>query len=266
MSHEMLVLANGEKDKGYWKGTCFNEMERQNIHVGLSTKFGFHLPWGKIKIRLKHLRKHYDIYKRVTKNATGLGFTEFGEIDMSTDWWNQLIKVCPEATKLCVLPLRDIPLLDSLHHKVTISVSEEEAYEILPPRHADSQKTHQTHGSKRVHEEKPSRSKSSRKRPNSDHWDCITSTLENQERFRSAGRKKFDSFNPFNTAICTEERLKMSTLDQDSKLYWVALDYLARNESGRQIFMTLLNEQQKIKYLERATGKKTKIILYFLCF
>ncbi|KAJ0266209.1 Myb/SANT-like domain-containing protein [Hirschfeldia incana] len=277
MSHEMLVLANGEKDKGYWKGTCFNEMGRQNIRAGLSTKFGFDLPWGKIKSRLEHLRRQYDIYKRVTKNATGLGFTAFGEIDMSTDWWDQLVKMCPEATKLRTHPLRDIPLLDTLYHKVTISVSEgwqhqegtsqlpqqieseeEEAYEIPPPanRHADSQKTNQTNGSKRIREEKPSRSKSSRKRPNSDHWDRITSTLENQERFWSAGRKTFDSFNPFNTAICTEELLKMSTLDQDSELYWAALDHLACNENGRQIFMTLPNEQQKIKYLERATGKK----------
>ncbi|CAH8314629.1 unnamed protein product [Eruca vesicaria subsp. sativa] len=61
--------------------------------------------------------------KRVTKNANGLGFTQFGEIDMSTDWWDQLIKMCPEAAKHRVHPLRDIPLLDSLYHKVTISAA-----------------------------------------------------------------------------------------------------------------------------------------------
>lgn len=32
-------------------------------------------------------------YINVTKNATGLGFTKFGEIDMSADWWDQQIKV-----------------------------------------------------------------------------------------------------------------------------------------------------------------------------
>ena len=104
------------------------------------------------------------------------------------------------------------------------------------------------------------------KRPNLDHWDRITNTLENQERFWSAGRQKIDSFNPFNTAICTEELLKLSTLDQESELYWASLDYLASNENGRQIFMTLPDEKQKIKYLERATGKNELDTLYFLCF
>ncbi|CAN6860776.1 hypothetical protein Bca4012_044424 [Brassica carinata] len=215
-------------------------------------------------------------YINVTKNATGLGFTKFGEIDMSADWWDQQIKACPESTKLRVHPLRDIPLLDSLYLKVTISVSEgwqhqqgpsqlpqrieseEEEYDdISSPINMpeDSQKTHQMHSTKGAHQEKPSRTKSSRKRPNLDHWDRITNTLENQERFWSAGRQTFDSFNPFNTAICTEELLKLSTLDQEIELYWASLDYLASNENGRQIFMTLPDEKQKIKYLERATGK-----------
>ncbi|CAG7885180.1 unnamed protein product [Brassica rapa] len=84
---------------------------------------------------------------------------------MSADWWDQLIKACPEATKLRVHPLRDIPLLDSLYLKVTISVSEgwqhqqgpsqlpqrieseEEEYDdISSPINMpeDTQKTHQT--------------------------------------------------------------------------------------------------------------------------
>ena len=172
--------------------------------------------------------------------------------------------------------MRDIPLLYSLYLKVTISVSEgwqhqqgpsqlpqrieseEEEYDdISSPINMpeDSQKTHQMHSTKGAHQEKPSRTKSSRKRPNLDHWDRITNTLENQERFWSAGRQTFDSFNPFNTAISTEELLKLSTLDQEIELYWASLDYLASNENGRQIFMTLPDEKQKIKYLERATGK-----------
>lgn len=122
-------------------------------------------------------------------------------------------------------------------------------------RPEDNQKTPQTHVPNKSHE-RLTKSRSSKKRPNSDHWDRITSTLENQERFWSAGRKTFDSFNPFSSAICTEELLKMSSIDHDGELYWRALDCLAGNESSRQIFMTLPTEQQKIKYLERLTGKK----------
>ena len=139
MGHEILVLANGEKDKGYWKGTCFSEMGRRNIRAGFLIRFGLNLPWGKFKTRLEHLRRQYDIYKRVTKNATGLSFTEFSEIDMSADWWDQLIKVL--FNKLIVTDISS-----------PINMPE------------DSQKTHQTHSSKGAHQEKPSRTRSSRKK------------------------------------------------------------------------------------------------------
>ena len=52
-----------------------------------------------------------------------------------------------------------------------------------------------------------------------------------------------------------QELLKMTTLNHESELYWTAIDYLASDESGRQIFMSLPNEEEKIKFLERKTGR-----------
>lgn len=120
-----------------------------------------------------------------------------------------MLQACPEVRKVCQHPLRDIPLLDSLYRKVKISVSESwqhekepsqlpqdiepeeiEFEEISSPirRHEDSQKTPQTHVPNKSYE-RLTKSKSSRKRPNSDHWDRITSTLENQERFWSMAQQ-----------------------------------------------------------------------------
>ncbi|VVA98471.1 unnamed protein product [Arabis nemorensis] len=238
-------------------------MSKQEEHV--------QQPTVKSKFSWTHEMSH-----EMLVNATGLGFNEFGELHMSNDWWDQLIKACPDASKVRQYPLRDIPLLDNLYSKVTISVSEgwqhhdgpsqlsqdteleeEELEEISSPirRPEENPKTHQTHVFGKS-KEKPTKPRSSWKRPNLDHWDRITSTLENQERFWSASQKTFDSFNPFSSALCTEELLKMSRLDHDGELYWTALEYLAGNENSHQIFLTLPNEEEKIKYLERVTGKK----------
>ncbi|XP_010439638.1 PREDICTED: uncharacterized protein LOC104723044 isoform X1 [Camelina sativa] len=126
MSHEMLVLASGEKDKGYWRGTCFSEMGRQNIRAGFLKRFGLDLQWKKIKTRLEHLRKQYDIYKRVTKNVTGVGFNEFGELDMSPDWWDQLIAAYDsdeyetmEEETLNPFDLDDVPENENTHYEPT---------------------------------------------------------------------------------------------------------------------------------------------------
>ncbi|KAF2533295.1 hypothetical protein F2Q70_00030822 [Brassica cretica] len=69
-------------------------------------------------------KKQYDVYKRITRNATGLGFNESGEIAITSYWWNELIKGCLEASKLRTHLLKDIPLLDRLYARVTVSVNE----------------------------------------------------------------------------------------------------------------------------------------------
>lgn len=96
---------------------------------------------------------------------------------------------------------------------------------------------------------------SSSKKGNPDKWDRLTTAIEDQGKFLKGGREAFETLNPFSVAVCMQELVKMTKLDHDSELYWAAIDYLASDESGRQIFMSLPNEAEKIKFLERKTGK-----------
>ena len=93
LSHGLLQLCNDQNDKGHWKGTCLDEIGRQSVRAEFLKHFGLDLPWKIFKHRMDHLKKQYDVYKRITRNATGLGFNESGEINMTADWWNELIKV-----------------------------------------------------------------------------------------------------------------------------------------------------------------------------
>lgn len=93
LSHGLLQLCNDQNDKGHWKGTCLDEIGWQSVRAEFLKLFGLDLPWKIFKHRMDHLKKQYDVYKRITRNATGLGFNEAGEINMESDWWNELIKV-----------------------------------------------------------------------------------------------------------------------------------------------------------------------------
>lgn len=181
------------------------------------------------------------------------------------------MQTCPEASKLRTHPLRDIPLLDSLYARVTVSVGEgwqpragprqlprdppsqvelsDEEVEPIGPIHKSASRGKGKVGSssKQVG--------SSSKQAIPDKWDRLTTAIEDQGKFWKGGRETFESLNPFSCAVCMQELLKITTLDHDSDLYWAAIDYLASDESGRQIFMSLPNEVEKIKFLERKTGK-----------
>ncbi|WZZ43865.1 hypothetical protein YC2023_040124 [Brassica napus] len=43
----------------------------------------------------------------------------------------------------------------------------------------------------------------------------------------------------------------MTTLNHESELYWTAIDYLASDESDFQIFMSLPNEEENIKVVQK---------------
>ena len=90
----------------------------------------------------------------------------------------------------------------------------------------------------------------SRKQVNPNKWE----RCEDQGKFWKGGRETSESLHPFSCAVCTQE-LKMTTLNHESELYWTAIDYLASDKSGLQIFMSLPNEEEKIKFLERKMGR-----------
>ncbi|KAL1193476.1 hypothetical protein V5N11_000374 [Cardamine amara subsp. amara] len=267
MSRGLLELCNDQNKKGHWKGTCLDEIGRQSVRAEFLKLFGLDLPWKIFKHRMDHLKKQYDVYKRITRTATGLGFNEFGEVDMSPDWWNELVRSCPEASKLRTHPLKDIPLLDRLYERVTVSVSEGWQLRAGPSqlgRDTPSPFPQVIVSDEEVEPLRPigksgtrgkGKSVASRKQAQSDKWDRLTTAIEDQGNFWKGGRETFECLNPFSCAVCMQQLTKMTLLNHESELYWAAIDYLASDENGRQIFMSLPNEEEKIKFLERKTGK-----------
>ncbi|XP_010412500.1 PREDICTED: uncharacterized protein LOC104698807 [Camelina sativa] len=268
LSHGLLQLCNDQNDKGHWKGTCLDEIGRQSVRAEFLKRFGLDLPWKTFKNRMDHIKKQYDVYKRITRTATGLGFNEFGELDMSADWWNELISSCPEASRLRSHPLKDIPLLDRLYARVNVSVNEgwqpragpsqlrpDPPSPLIKVNDSDEELTPLGPIGKSCRGKGKDVASSSRKRAQPDKWDRLTTALEDQGQFWKGGRETFESLNPFSCAVCMQELTKMTLLNHESELYWAAIDYLASDENGRQIFMSLPNEEEKIKFLERKTGK-----------
>ncbi|CDY36491.1 BnaC03g48500D [Brassica napus] len=143
---------------------------------------------------MDHLKKQYDVYKRITRNATGLGFNESGEINMTADWWNELRKGCPEASKLRAHPLKDIPLLDRLYARVTVSVKEGWQPRAGPSKLRDAPNpfTQVIESDEEVEPAEPigksgprgkGKAVASRKQVNPDKWERLTTAIENQGKF-----------------------------------------------------------------------------------
>lgn len=164
-------------------------------------------------------------------------------------------------------PLKDIPLLDRLYERITVSVNEGWQPRAGPsqlPRDSPSpfpqvvELDEEVEPIGSIGKSGPrgkGKAVASRKQVNPDKWDRLTTAIKDQGKFWKGGRETFESLNPFSCAVCMQELLKMTTLNHESELYWAAIDYLASNESGRQIFMSLPNEAEKIKFLARKTGK-----------
>ncbi|CAH8373018.1 unnamed protein product [Eruca vesicaria subsp. sativa] len=159
---------------------------------------------------------------------------------------------CREASKLRTHPLKDIPLHDRLYVRITVSFNEgwqprAGASQLLRdqpipfPQVVESDEEVEPVGP--TGKSRPrgnSKAAASRKQANPDKWDRHTTAIEDHRKFWKGGRETFESLNPFICAVCMQEFLKITTLNHESELYWAAFDYLASNESGRQVFQMKL--------------------------
>ncbi|CAH2051538.1 unnamed protein product [Thlaspi arvense] len=164
-------------------------------------------------------------------------------------------------------PVRDIPLLDRLYARVTVSVNEGWQPHAGPKqllRDPPNPLSQVIESDEEVEPFIPIQKSASRgkgKVGSSSKQERLTTAIEDQGRFWKGGRETFESLNPFCCAVCMQELLKITSLDHGNELYWAAIDYLASDESGRQIFMSLPSDAEKIKFLERKTGAFTLILI-----
>ncbi|CAH2078661.1 unnamed protein product, partial [Thlaspi arvense] len=105
MTRLLLDLITLQKQAENSKGKSLSEQGKQNM-------FPITLNWNKVKNKLDNLKKQYELYRKITFGAIGLGFNpKTGSFDAPKHWWIDKIKAYREASKLRSNPLRCIPLL-----------------------------------------------------------------------------------------------------------------------------------------------------------
>ncbi|KAH0892304.1 hypothetical protein HID58_054733 [Brassica napus] len=100
---------------------------------------------------------------------------------------------CSEASKLRAHPLKDIPLLDRLYARVTVSVKEGWQPHAGPSKLRDApnpftQKSNQLNRLENWDHVGKGKAVASRKQVNPDKWERLTTAIENQGKFWKGGR------------------------------------------------------------------------------
>ncbi|KAF3543120.1 hypothetical protein DY000_02005621 [Brassica cretica] len=134
---------------------------------------------------------------------------------------------CPEASKLRAHPLKDIPLLDRLYARVTVSVKEGWQPRAGPSKLRDvpnpftqviesDEEAEPAEPIRKLGPRGKGKAVASRKHVNPDKWERLTTAIEDQGKFWKGNRETFESLNPFSCAVCMQELLKMTTLNHES--------------------------------------------------
>ncbi|KAL0706197.1 hypothetical protein Bca4012_072623 [Brassica carinata] len=183
---------------------------------------------------------------------TGVSFHETTKaIQMDDEWWNDRIQEIPDATKLWEHPLTDIDRLDRLFGGKHISTDDgyyPEDDSDAPSRNQNGTPSSYNQSSKRVYGNTSRSSSSARKRGTSKvSYDFVTNEayMKRTELYERAQDNKLER------AIASLKTLP--GLQYDSSLYWGAVTVLQSNETHARVYLTLPDDDARIKYLERMT-------------
>ncbi|CAF1901926.1 unnamed protein product [Brassica napus] len=198
-----------------------------------------------IQKQILFYKKMYDIYRRLGR-MTGVSFHETTKaIQMDDEWWNDRIQEISDAAKLRAHPLTDIDRLDRLFGGKHIS-TDDDIIQVLEwiripslrllPRMNTTLNTSRS-------------SSSARKRGTSKvSYDFVT----NEAYMKRTKLYERAQDNKLERAIASLQ--KLPGLQYDSSLYWGAVTVLQSNETHARVYLTLPNDDARIKYLERMTG------------
>ncbi|CAN7048864.1 hypothetical protein IGI04_026234 [Brassica rapa subsp. trilocularis] len=207
---------------------------------------------------------------------TGVSFHETTKaIQMDDEWWNDRIQQIPDAAKLRAHPLTDIDRLDQLFggkhistddgyypgsgvdqntESETVTENEHDTVNLEDDSDAPSRNQNETpssynQSSKRVYGNTSRSSSSARKRGTPKvSYDFVTNEayMKRTELYEQAQDNKLEC------AIASLQTLP--GLQYDSSLYWGAVTVLQSNETHARVYLTLPDDDARIKYLERMTG------------
>ncbi|KAF8095377.1 hypothetical protein N665_0335s0024 [Sinapis alba] len=192
-------------------------------------------------------------------------------IHMDDEWWNDHIQEILDAAKLQAHPLTDIDKLDRLfggkhistddgyylgsgvdHNTESETVTENEYDDVnleddfdVPSRYQNETPSPYNQSSKRMYGNTLHSSSSACKRGTTKvSYNCVTNEAYMKLYERAQGNK-------LERAIASLQTL--SCLQYDSSLYWGAVIVLQINETHARVYLTLPDDDARIKYLERMT-------------
>ncbi|CAN6851545.1 unnamed protein product [Brassica oleracea var. botrytis] len=198
-----------------------------------------------IQKQILFYKKMYDIYRRLGR-MTGVSFHETTKaIQMDDEWWKDRILEISDAAKLRAHPLTVIDILDRLFGGKHIS-TDDDIIQVLEwiripslrllPRMNTTLNTSRS-------------SSSARKRGTSKvSYDFVT----NEAYMKRTKLYERAQDNKLERAIASLQ--KLPGLQYDSSLYWGAVTVLQSNETHARVYLTLPDDDARIKYLERMTG------------
>ncbi|CAN6825529.1 unnamed protein product [Brassica oleracea] len=269
-----LQLRIEEKLKGNDRKQNVNEAGRQSIIEKFFDAYGERHPWRKFGIKHTTCKTQYTKYKRLINKRTGLGFDAYGFIEMSDDWWNELFKEWPAARKLKEKPIANIDLLEKVFGSVHISGAEGWAAQ-QGEDHLDQQSVdHQDHDdgdaeetdatnmqipptqdapaeSRSVGPSSSSRSKGSRKRSRAAQVGQAVADVLSDKNKMIKSHPEFSC----NQLTAMEALHSLSAIRHWSPLYKAAINHLKEDPTNRQTFLFFKDDENKVLYLEFATGE-----------
>ncbi|CAH2065240.1 unnamed protein product [Thlaspi arvense] len=196
-------------------------------------------------------------------------------IEMYDEWWRDLIQEIPDAAKLRTHPLTNLDILDRLFgnkhistddgyypgsgvdqhtESETVTENNSEIVNLEDDYDAPSQKlietpSSYTHSSKRVYGNTAHTSSSARKRGTAKaSYDFVTNEayMKQTEIYEQAQHNKLEQ--------AIGSLITIPGLQYDSSLYWGAVNVLQSNETLARVYLTLHDDNARIRYLERMTG------------
>ncbi|CAD5318230.1 unnamed protein product [Arabidopsis thaliana] len=233
-----LELRIDEKLKGNIRKHTVNEPGRQSIIDKFYEVYGVRHQWKKFGIKFTTCKKQYETFRKLTHNRTGLGYFANGSIDMSEDWWNERCKIPPTQ--------------DAEHD------ADAESWQI-PPSNIGNGPSTSTFGNG---PSASSRSKASKKRSRSEPAggevvaEVIRESLESRDKILSRKNELIESHPELtcNQLRAMEVLHSMPTIRRWSPLYKAAIQHLKEDINNRQTFLCYGDDENKVLYLEYATG------------
>ncbi|CAH2060850.1 unnamed protein product [Thlaspi arvense] len=217
----------------------------------------------------------YDIYRRL-RRMTGVTVNETTQaIEMYDEWWRDRIQEILDAAKLRTHPLTNLDILDRIfgnkhistddgyypgsgvdQHTESETVTENDSETVnlgddsdAPSPNLNETPSSHNQSSKRVYGNTARTSSSARKRGTAKaSYDFVTNEayMKQTEIYERAQDNKLEQ--------AIGSLLTLFGLQYDSSLYWGAVTVLQSNETHAHVYLTLPDDNARIRYLERMTG------------